>query len=200
MTGSQETIRVFVAVDVSPQAQQVLAQTIKQLTIAVPVGVRWVDPEKIHLTLKFLGDMGLRLVDDMVQAITREVVPFNTFRLELSGLGVFPSRSAPRVLWAGIQGSIGDLAALYSRVEDAASGLGFAAERRPFNPHLTLGRVRNGVTPTVGSRIRAAMETTSLGRCDPWPVDKVHLIRSALTPEGPIYSKLGTVDLTPASG
>ncbi len=197
-----DTIRVFIALVLPPQAKDALRRTICALTQEIATGVRWVDPSGIHLTLKFLGNIQPALTGQVFEAMTQASQNHDTgsnnsgaFELSLSQLGVFPNARRPRVLWAGIQGDLTDLAGLQVRVEEAAGRIGFAPEQRPYRPHLTLGRVREGVPPPARLQIGQAVSETNLEPSPPWLVDSLHLIRSDRRPEGATYTSLGSVPL-----
>jgi 2'-5' RNA ligase len=195
LTGIGDTIRVFIALDIPPEAKQALADAIRRLQAAIPYGVRWVDPAGIHLTLKFLGNVNVALVEDIFRAMQSAAQGFQGggFHLQLAGLGFFPNERQPRVLWAGIEGDLDALKSLQAKVDEATFQLGFAREKRPFNPHLTLGRVRDGVSASIRRQVSAAFATTALEPGNPWEVKEAHLIRSTLTPGGAIYTPLGSV-------
>ncbi len=201
------SIRVFIALVLPPQAKEALTRTICALTQEISTGVRWVDPSGIHLTLKFLGNIQPALTEQVFEAMTRASQINDSgnkdsgsddsghFQLSLSQLGVFPNARRPRVLWAGIQGDLNVLAGLQVRVEEAAGRIGFAPELRPYRPHLTLGRVREGVPPTARLQIGKAVSEAKLEPSPPWLVDSLHLIRSDRRPEGATYTSLGSVPL-----
>ena len=195
MTELDNTIRVFIALDIPAGAKQALADTIRRLQSAIPYGVRWVDPAGIHLTLKFLGNIDATLVEDIFKAMQCAAEGFRdeSFHLQLSGLGLFPNERQARVLWAGINGNLDSLKSLQEKVDEAISGLGFPREKRSFNPHLTLGRVREGISASARRQVSAAFGAANLEPGDPWEVKEVHLIRSTLTPGGAIYTHLGSV-------
>lgn len=195
MTGLAATLRAFLAVEVSSGARQGLAETLGRLRAAIPTGVRWVDPGGVHLTLKFLGDINPDLVGPILKAMTRSVQGSPTFCLRLAGLGAFPGSGQPRVLWAGLDGDLDCLRRLQQEVEGAMAELGFPQERRAFQAHLTLGRVREGAPPSLGAGLSAAISNTPLEPSDPWQVDEVHLIRSMLAPGGAVYRSLGSAPL-----
>ena len=152
MTGdSRGRQRLFVAVELPAGAKEGLAAAVGQLRGLMPAGVRWVNPAGIHLTLKFLGEVDGGLAPPLLAALQREMagVDKTPFPLRLDGLGVFPNRREPRVIWAGVGGDLETLGAVQRRVETAAVSLGLARERREFRPHLTLGRVRDRVLPAA---------------------------------------------------
>ena len=192
-----DTVRVFIALDIPLKAKNVLAETISHLKLEIPSGVRWVDPGGVHLTLKFLGNIDSTVVDDVLSAMKQASQEFNSqkFRLKLSGLGLFPNDKRPRVLWAGTDGDLEALETLQGHVDGAVSTLGFSREKQPFRPHLTIGRVRDSVPPPGRRRIGATIAATLLPAIDAWEVDAMHLIRSTLTPNGAIYTSIGTVPL-----
>lgn len=157
--------------------------------------MRWVRAEGIHLTLKFLGEVGQREVGE-VSRLLREVVPrVAPFVMEVTGLGCFPSLRRPRVIWVGIEESTGRLSTLQSQLEAGFKRLGFEPEGRRFHPHLTLGRLRRGATPQDLHPLRALLESKSLGRLGEAPADQVCLFRSELRPTGAVYTRLATARL-----
>ena len=113
------------------------------------------------------------------------------FSLELSDVGMFPNERQPRVLWAGVGGDLDALLTLQEQVEQALSPLGFPREKRPFNPHLTIGRVRDGVSKGERDRIGQVLSAASLQPTQPWSVECISLIQSNLTPQGAVYTSLG---------
>ena len=195
MTASGTGIRTFIAIHLSQDARRRLAETIRWMVSEVPSGVRWVDPEGIHLTLKFLGDIEPALVEDVLRAMEQAASGTLPFQVHLNGLGVFPNLRRPRVLWAGVGGDMDALGALQEKVEAAMEGLAFPRERRAFNPHLTLGRVRDTISAVARQRVGGLVSQGSLDGADPWPVNAVHLMRSNLTPDGAVYTSLGSVSL-----
>ena len=197
MTAGRETVRVFVALDLPAKAKETLRATVNTLEQELSPGVRWVRPEGIHLTLKFLGNVDASLAPDLLRAMEKSATEFNgdSFRLNLLGLGVFPNAREPRVLWAGVAGEMEALAALQELVDVAISKLGFSRERRPFRPHLTIGRVRDQVLPEQRRKIGDIIRETKLPPTDSWQVDEIHLIRSTLTPQGAIYDSIGSTSL-----
>ena len=197
--GSGGRLRLFVAVELPAGAQESLAATVGELRGLTPAGVRWVNPAGIHLTLKFLGEVDSGLVDTLRAALQEAAAGMDkaAFPLHLDGLGVFPNRREPRVIWAGVGGDLETLAEVQGRVEDAAARLGLARERRAFRPHLTLGRVRDGVTPAARRELGSvvAEQGPALAAEYAWMVEEISLIRSVLTPQGAVYTTLGTARL-----
>jgi 2'-5' RNA ligase len=183
-------IRAFVAVDLEPQTVQKIAEATVQLRPRMP-GIRWLPPTNFHLTLKFLGDIDEAKVAPIAAALERDLYPFSCFTINAKGLGVFPDPKRPRILWVGLVG--GELNALASRVEKALAPFGFAAEKRAFTPHLTVGRWRqfDGSPKELGDEIEK-WRGHDFGRSN---VDKVILFQSVLKPEGAVYRPLKVVAL-----
>lgn len=156
--------------------------------------IRWVRAQGIHLTLKFLGDVPPEALDDIRAATETAVSNTGSFELRAVGLGCFPNARRPRVVWIGLDGQQDALHNLRDRIEANVSPLGFPTEKRPFNPHLTLGRVKSsnaGEVSTVGRVIEGA----SIGELARWTAESVSIIQSTLKPEGAVYTALATYDL-----
>jgi len=183
-------IRTFIAVKLPDIVRRLLEEQALAFEKLLPDGtVRWVKPELMHLTLRFLGDTAddrLPAIYDALDRVGTETAPF-TLRLEKSG--AFPIPRRPRVLWAGLQDDAGQAAALKQRLDAALTPLGWEPEARPFTSHITLGRTK-GDQRTVA--------TLPLGMALPpaeAPVTAIHLIESKLRPAGPVYSTLHTARL-----
>ncbi|MCE2405104.1 MAG: RNA 2',3'-cyclic phosphodiesterase [Dehalococcoidia bacterium] len=189
-------IRAFVAVDISQEARRTLAEAVDSLHGRGISGVRWVRPSAIHLTLKFLGEVDASLTPGIMDALGRAASGRPPFRLGLSGLGAFPRPEAPRTIWAGLEGDLGELEGLQRDVDrEVSPAAGVPAEKRPFLPHLTLGRVRDRVSSAQRRSIADALRRAALAQPPPWTVARLHLVRSNLTPGGAVYDILGTCDM-----
>lgn len=185
-------IRAFVAVDISREARRTLAEAVQSLQSRGIAGVRWVRPSAIHLTLKFLGEVDGSLAPGIMDALRRAAAGRAPFRLGLSGVGAFPRPEAPRTIWAGLQGDLEELEALQRDVDrEVSPAAGVPPEKRPFAPHLTLGRVRDRASSTQRRSIADALRATGLAPTPPWTVAELHLVRSTLTSGGAVYDLLG---------
>jgi len=191
----QRGVRSFVAVDLPPDLRLRLGELVQSLESRSPRGsVRWVKPQGIHLTLKFLGDVapaGLPPIHDLLAAAAGRL---STFRLSIAGLGCFPNPRRTRVVWVGVEDPTGGLRILQADIEGGLERLGYPREERPFSPHLTLGRVRQeaaGSAPAVGEAV-ASFPAPSLGEI--W-VRSVCLFRSELRPGGALYAVQGEFPL-----
>ena len=195
VTTGSETLRTFIALPLPDEWIGQLAATIEELSRALPSGVRWVSPEGIHLTLKFLGPTDSRVVPRILNAVAGYFDDATSPVLSLSGLGTFPAGRNPRVIWAGVSGGVEGLEDLHRRAERAVSGLGWSEDGRPFRPHLTLGRVRDRVNARQREAISDTVVRARLPAIRSWSPDTVRLYRSVLTPRGAQYSSLGEVQI-----
>lgn len=138
-----EQKRVFVAIDISDEVRQKIAAYIRDLMRhSEAAAVKFERPEKLHLTLKFLGDIDPNRLENVVSAVYIIAGRHDSFALEVAGTGVFPNAAKPRILWLGIRGE--GPSSIVSEIDDACRALGFPPEKRDFKPHLTMGRVRQG--------------------------------------------------------
>ncbi|MBI2358762.1 MAG: RNA 2',3'-cyclic phosphodiesterase, partial [Deltaproteobacteria bacterium] len=140
-------IRAFVGVRLDPEVTGKISEAQLQLRSKLP-GVRWVARENLHFTIKFLGSVAEEKIGPIMEALEQPVRAVQRFSVAARGIGVFPGVNRPRVLWVGLQGEA--LAGLVSGVERALEPLGFARERRAFQPHLTIGRWRNPGNSSAG--------------------------------------------------
>ncbi len=168
-------MRLFIAIDLPKKIKDELAL----ISFGLPQA-RWVKPEQIHLTLRFIGEVDGALFQELKSAL--ESVTGNSFPLYLKGLGCFPPRRAPQVLWVGIEESV-ELMALRKRVDSCLAKLGVAPEQRKFSPHITLAR-----TPkTPLKRIARFLGDHALFCLPEFTVANFYLYSSVLTPKGALH-------------
>ena len=189
-------MRTFIAIDIPDEARSALADLTSRLRQAGLSGVRWARPEGIHLTLKFLGEIEPAAASPILEAVGRACEGVAPFRLALSDTGCFPNTANPRVIWVGVKGNLEPLAVLHARVdEEVQRTVGLARETRPFTPHLTLGRVHDGLTPAARREIGRIVEETSVFSEAAWRAAEVLLMRSTFGPSGAVYDRLGSHNL-----
>jgi RNA 2',3'-cyclic 3'-phosphodiesterase len=194
MTPPLMTVRAFVALEIPSTLQQAIIKQAARLYQSLGADlVRWVPVENIHLTLKFLGDVPSNHLDFLKQSLTQIATSSPAFDLQLDGLGAFPNRKQPRVLWIGIQAG-SELHSIKQNIESAMNRLGYEKEERSFSPHLTLGRVRPSISPADTVKIRDALQAIQLGRIGTARVNSVHLFKSDLSPAGSQHTKLFSVN------
>ncbi len=164
-----------------------LGEEIAHLRTAAP-DVGWVAPDNLHLTLKFLGPVAPGRIDQVEGALARVARGVRPFLLLIRGLGAFPTPPRPRVIWAGAAAGGEALSALAGQVDDAVAALGFERETRAYSPHVTLGRVRASRRDPA---LAAAIEGGAAREFGLVHVNKLHLMRSDLSPRGARYTSLG---------
>lgn len=190
-----EKIRSFVAIELPQDVTSALDELESDLRQRLQTGaIRWVAAKSIHLTLKFLGDVPADQMDAVSKALSAACAGIPPFTFHLAGLGCFPNLRRPRVVWVGVEGSLQQLHQLRSAVEAHIAPLGYPTERRAFDPHLTLGRVKR-VTPAEAHRIGQVVEGVDLGTIARVHVSQVSLMRSDLTRAGAIHTRLASVTL-----
>lgn len=192
---STEQIRSFIAIELSDEVKAGLRKLQGELKSPGDTFVKWVAPDSIHLTLKFLGNISQQKVGQIVRVMEQAAEGMSPFRLVVSEVGAFPNLRQPRVLWVGISGEIEKLLVLQQRIDDGLVPLGFAKEARPFTPHLTLARLRE-VASSGDKRSFGEMVTKKSPKVDyEMTADSVNLMRSQLLPGGAVYSRLAEVKL-----
>ena len=190
-----ERIRSFIAIELPSEIKAGLTSLEERLKVGQHPFIKWVDPEGIHLTLKFLGNIATTTVPDIIEAIARIAQPISPFHLQIGGLGAFPNWQRPQVVWVGVGGEVQKLATLQRGMEVALASLGFPPESRSFSPHLTLGRLRERASPGDRRRFAQWAQSVKFEASLPFEVDALRLMRSQLTPSGAIYSQLASVEL-----
>ena len=181
-----ETLRTFIAVELPDSLHKELAQ-LETILRRSGADVKWVNPENIHITLKFLGYVtpeNIKKIEKLLDGLAR---PFAPFSITAEGIGAFPKLLYPRVIWVGIKDTSGKIKEIAEKLDDALLKLGFEKESREFTAHLTLGRVRSLKNK---EKLKELIEKNPFS-CDiDIQVGKVVLFKSTLTQSGSIYTKL----------
>jgi len=187
-------LRAFIAVELPLEIRQNVQQATSSLRRDTGSLIRWMALENMHLTLKFLGDIPSSNVKALTQLIHAQADSFNSFDIHLTGIGSFPNPKRPRVIYIGIHPPA-ELEAFQRQMESATRRLGYNQEERAFTPHLTIGRVRQHVSADDQQKIRRALEESTIDSLGKARVNSVHLYKSDLKPNGPIYTKLFSAHL-----
>lgn len=178
-------MRAFIALELNPDIKRILEGFIRKIR-AKNGGIKWVDSNAMHLTLKFLGEVPEDKSAGIEEALSDVAGTNVKFHLQLKGTGTFPQGfgRGTRVLWIGVHGGP-QLSLLHDSLETVLERRGFSREERPFQPHLTLGRVKShdGLLPILGELEK--QRETEFGNMQ---VDRIVLMESRLTPQGPFYS------------
>jgi RNA 2',3'-cyclic 3'-phosphodiesterase len=178
--------RLFVALDLPEPIKRSLEPLSRGLG-----DVRWVDAGQQHLTLRFLGQLDNGWMHEVAEALALVTgVPFD---LRLKGIGHFPLRGEPRVLWVGVEKSL-ELQRLKRRIDRTLDTAGLAPEGRKFAPHVTIARIRGPLSPT---RLGTYLMRHSLYRSEAFPVSSFHLYSSWLRPEGAEHQIEASYELLP---
>jgi 2'-5' RNA ligase len=192
-----QLLRAFIAIELTRDIRQAIARESALLKGRLKNSVRWVPAENIHLTLKFLGDVTQPGIDMLKQSLAVEASQHNAFDLTVADLGSFPNPRQPRIIWIGLQAPPA-LARLQRAIESSSAKIGYPPENKPFSPHLTIGRVREQITPAELTAIRSALapeETMRVGELGRMHVDALHLFKSDLQPGGAVYTCLFSAPL-----
>ena len=187
-------MRVFIAIDIDEAIKKGLVDLQSELRSKIDIkksDAKWVNPENVHLTLKFLGEIKDEQVVDVCN-ITKDVAGrHNSFDIDVETVGHFGGRSA-RVLWVGVGETCDQLLALQEDLEGQLASAGWPRENRKFSGHLTLCRVRNS---KAGFKLAQLTEEYKDFKIGTMPADSVCVYQSQLTPKGPIYTVLGNYEL-----
>jgi len=190
-----EPVRSFIAIELPDKLKVELSHLEAQLKSGKQPGIKWVDPYSIHLTLKFLGSIAADRIKEITEAMDEAAQGIPPFHLEVKGLGVFPNLKRVQVVWVGMSGEVDKLNQLQKRIESNLARLGFAPESRSFTPHLTLARLRNQASPDERQRLGQLIANIRFEAAATIKVDTINLMRSQLTREGAIYSRISAVAL-----
>lgn len=179
-------LRLFIAIDIPNPIKNPLIEVRNALSQCTS-NVKWVANDNLHLTLKFLGETEVSKTSQIISAMqeaTRNTTPFS---LEVSGLGTFPGRGRPKVIWAGVKGDTHQLLMLQQGLEDLLYQAGFPRESRKYSPHLTLGRPKElGELGSLAEQINK-YQRHPFGQ---WEIQSIKLMQSTLRPTGPVYTVL----------
>jgi 2'-5' RNA ligase len=192
----ENLLRLFVALDLDAEARKAIAALQQSIarTLEGSGSIKPVDPAHIHLTLAFLGEIAAAAVPAVVGTLS-EYVDVRQFAAAFRGLGVFPPRGAPRVLWLGVEEGAEKIVEVQREVASRIDRLGIALERRPFHPHLTLARWKTSKTSRPADR-QPAFSSEAHNRVIRVNIDHATLYQSRLSPAGPTYTALTRANLT----
>ncbi|MGQ9787738.1 MAG: RNA 2',3'-cyclic phosphodiesterase [Candidatus Hadarchaeaceae archaeon] len=182
--------RAFIAIDISETLRQKLTEIQNQLK-EVGGDLKLVESQNIHLTIRYLGEIPDKKVDETTGAINKAVVGTKKFNLEVKKIGAFPNLNYVRVIWAGVERGVDEVTALQKKIEKELQQIGFQAESG-FVPHLTIARVRSAKNKEKLVKFIEEKKSIYFGTT---PVSAVELKKSTLTPKGPIYDTLARIEL-----
>lgn len=183
-------MRSFIAVELNPSVIQRLSQIQEELKLS-GADVKWVKPENIHLTLKFLGEQKEEKIEEIKKTLEELVKNYSPFKIVISQIGCFPKLEYPRVIWVGVE-NYETLERITLDLEERLSRISIAKEKRKFTAHITLGRVRSA---HQRRELVGKLKGISMGNLSS-QINCITLFKSTLTPRGPIYEKILKATLT----
>ncbi|MCX7822753.1 MAG: RNA 2',3'-cyclic phosphodiesterase [Syntrophobacterales bacterium] len=186
-------IRAFIAIDL-PEIVKRDLENLQKILMSETKKIRWVRPEGIHLTLKFLGNIRINFIQKIEEIIKGVVQHYKPLRLTPKGCGAFPSLKNIRVIWVGLEGDVDILRELQKTLEQELEVIGFPKEDRHFTPHLTLGRAKDSYRDERLSK--ALLLNASTFQSSSFYADEIVIFKSTLTPSGAIYSKISAIKLS----
>jgi 2'-5' RNA ligase len=180
-----DKIRCFIAIELSREIRQFLEQIENKLKQSI-IGIKWVRPENIHLTLKFLGHIDKKVIGGVKKIISQIAHEYKSFTIRLSVPGAFPNPEYPRVIWIGIDIGVEECTSLAQHLEEKLVSLGIEKESRPFHPHLTLARIKLLKDKSLVKDAFTALKIPQIEMA----VSKITLFQSILSSEGATYTIL----------
>lgn len=187
-------MRSFIAITL-PQEIKDSLQHIQERLKSAQADVKWVRPNNIHLTLKFLGEIKDDLIDKIKKIIAEVCKDKKALEVSLSDLGAFPHIKQPRVVWVGISQGEENIKNIATELEQKLNGIGIAKGKRAFACHITLGRLRAGIKRQELSRELEKVKNLQIQNPLKFKVNKISLFKSTLTPQGPIYEEFYNANL-----
>ena len=188
-------MRTFIAIELPEPIKNFLAKLIDKLK-DTRADVKWVQPQNIHLTLKFLGERDDKEVKEISEILDEVAKNHKSFQIQINALGAFPNLNSPRVIWVGIDQGDTETKNIFKDLEDSICKVGIPKEDRAFSSHITIGRTRS--TKGLAELIQAITSLNeSIGKEKfTFTAGSITLFKSTLTPKGPIYDVLKAVNLT----
>lgn len=183
-------MRTFIAIDFSPEIIRKIDEIINYFKSQTPEkALKWVAPQNLHLTIKFLGEVPENKIEQIKTLINQALVDVQTFEIGVDGLGMYPKPQTPRVVWLGIKGSE-PLKEIHKKLNSQLQIADVRPDNRRFSPHLTIARVRRNADKRTVQEIGQTLskfKVDTLGKCI---IDHIVLYKSDLTSKGPVYTKL----------
>ena len=187
MADSEKNIRAFLAIDPPEDILQKISGLQEKLKREISGRISWTRPQGQHLTLKFFGDISTEDVNNICSAVQNRIVLEPPLNLKIEKIGVFPDTRRPRVLWCGVTGDTEKLSVLQKKLDVDFANIGFPRENRPFQAHLTLGRIKDSRGLTG---INEALIKYSAFAAGEFGCKELILFQSKLSPQGAVYTKL----------
>lgn len=191
--GNSMSFRVFTALDFSDQALSKVVDYRRELEHRLPSILRWTKTDQLHITLKFVGELQENHLPAVQRELEKTFSPIQRFPLRLQGAGFFPTLNQPRIFWIGIVPAP-ELFKIVQKNEELFHSLGYPMEKRPFQPHITIARFREGIPRQELLRFQQIWNETKTVFQAQQTMDHLTFYQSTLTPQGPIYKVLSKVN------
>lgn len=182
-------IRAFFAVEIGEKCQSKIDEIQSDLKKEIGQNYKWVRKDQLHLTMKFISKLSRKDISEIINDLEVEFKDIESFDFEISGFGAFLNLEKPRVLWLGINHP-GELAKINESLQEVCEKYGYEKENRPFSPHLTIARIKKQTPFSEYKKITEFLWSCNVGSICRINVNKISLIQSTLTPEGPIYREI----------
>ncbi len=187
-----EAIRSFLAFELPGEIKETVRRVHQELA-GSPLDVKWVRPANVHLTVVFLGNVARDELGPLGEEVNRVCLKYGQFQIRLKGMGVFGGLKSPRVLWLGLTGDVERMGFFRDAISKRIARFGIRQEKRPFRPHLTLGRFRKGAKG--GERLKAVLDKHAELSSPIHTLHELTLFRSELRPDGARYTKIDSWQL-----
>src|SRR5262245_18984155 len=178
-------MRCFIAIEVPSEVRSAFVE-LQNVLRSAGADVAWTNPDNVHLTLKFLGEIDKKLVSKVEQVCLETITSMSPFELNVNRIGLFPNERHPRVLWVGLGGEIETLEKLQEQLDERLAGIGFEVEEKDFQPHLTVGRIRSNKNLREMLKRSDGYSLPTLS----FVVEEIVLMKSDLLSSGACYSEL----------
>lgn len=181
-------MRVFIAVELPQKLKEKVAKIQDKIKESDKVNrIKWVSPDSLHITLKFLGEIEKQRLKDVFEVVEKTSSNFCCFSVNIQGMGIFPESGTPRVLWVGIEEGACELFQIVQKLEKDLFERGFAREKKEWKPHITIGRVKQIINKQLIKNLVGREKNTEGAKVK---VEKISVMQSRLTPQGAIYTPL----------
>ena len=188
----KKELRAFIAIDITDEIRKELVRLQSELKKGLKGDISWVEPENIHLTLRFLGQINDAQLEEIEGIVLKIVKKIKRFNMDLGVIGAFPDISNPRILWVGINFGFNELNEINAELEDCLETINFAVGEKYFHPHLTIARIKSIEGVNTLANLTKTIKPNKL----PETVDSLIIYQSELTPEGAKYTQLLKAKLT----
>jgi len=182
-------MRAFIAIELPPETKDVISKIQNKLKAALPK-ISWVKPVNIHLTLKFLGEISPKQLDNINQIVSAIVGTSASFKIKLETLGVFPNVARARIMWIGTDAMPPGLEKIVTLLENELGKIGFTKEKRPFCAHITVGRIKFYLNPSNLEKVFNEVKKDILSKDLEFNVAGITIFQSTLGSTGPTYKVL----------